>query len=55
MNDKDVAIKYALMTIDQLIETGLTEYMYQQVMSTPSHPVNHARELLIEALQPKEG
>jgi hypothetical protein len=46
---KDEAITFAIKVIHQLIERGLTEGMYHDVMSNPHHPVNQALYLLTKS------
>ena len=48
---KNETMAFALRVIEQLITTGLTEYTYNAVMSSPNHPVNQAREMLMDAIQ----
>jgi len=53
MTDKET-MTFALKVIEHTITTGLDRYTYESVMCDPRHPINQAREMLTEAIQPKE-
>lgn len=53
MTDKET-MAFTLRVVEQIITTGLDQYTYESVMCDPRHPINQARELLMQALLSKE-